>query len=115
MRAKGFTLLEALVAVGVLAAALGALALRLAHAADALRTLRHEIALVEAARNELAEALLVPVPSEERRFTRSWDGATLHVRWWAEKTALAGFVRENVEVRMEGEPPVRLFVYRALP
>ncbi len=112
---RGFTLLEALVAVGVLAAALAALALRLSNAADAMRTLRHQVRLVEAAENELARALMAPPPSEEKRLVRRRDGAALTVRWWTEKAVLDRFVRENVEVRMAGEPPVRLFVYRALP
>ena len=116
MRAEhGFTLLEALVAVGILAAALGAFALRLSSSADALRTLRHQVRLVEAAQNELARAILAPPPGEEKTGARDWDERRIHYRWWSEKTVIDRFVRENVEVRMEGEPPVRLFVYRALP
>ena len=113
MRERGFTLIEALVALAIAATALVVLSGRLGASADVQRTLALHALALDAAANQLAEQSLIPAASgEEQRGTLEAGGLNLKWRGWSEKTMLDGFVRRNVAVQAPGEPEVKLFLYQ---
>jgi len=112
----GFTLLEVLVAMAIAATALVTLMSRLGASSDVQRDLAlHALALSEAV-NRLEAQRLLPAPPNDETHGRVRVGE-VELRWHgsAEKTQLAKLVRENMEVKADDEPPVRLFLYRMLP
>ncbi len=112
---RGFTLIEALVAIGIAATALVVLMGRVGASAELQRTIANHRLALDAARNLLAEEWLRPqVSLEEKEGTIEMDGRTIHWRQWTEKTFLEGFVRFNVAVRVPGEPELSLFLYEAV-
>jgi len=113
MNARGFTLIEVLVALGIASFALVALMGRLGASADIQRSLSlHSLAL-DTAKNVLAKESLQPVvPRDDRQGDVSVGHVQLHWRTWSEKTLLNQLVRRNIEVIAAQEPAVTLFVYR---
>ncbi len=113
MRQRGFTLIEALVALGIAATALVVLLGRLGASADVQRTLADQRLALDVAANLLADEMLKPAPDgRETHGVVEAAGARLEWRRWTEKTFLDGFVRVNVAVHAPGEPDVVLFLYR---
>ncbi len=108
----GFTLIEAMAALAILALAIWAFAARLGGAADGVRTVRAVEILAGCAENALAELAFAPPPSEEKTKSYAMGDVRCEVRIWSEKTLLDRFVRVNAEARIPGEPPFSLFVYR---
>jgi len=111
---RGFTLIEALAALGIAATALVVLMGRLGSSADIQRTLSlHEIAL-DAAYNRLAEQVVNRESADDADGTI--ESGELLIRWrsWTEKTELEGFIRRNVAVKIDGEPEVSLFIYQVM-
>jgi len=53
------------------------------------------------------------VLSNEKQGDIEVSGMHLHWRTWSEKTLLDNFVRRNVAVKVENEPKLTLFMYRA--
>lgn len=110
--ARGFTLIETLVALGIVAVALVALMGRLGASADAARTLAHQRAALDVAANALARVLEQGAPpAEERHGDARMGKETVRWRVWTEKTVLDGFVRVNAAAAAPGEPEARLFLY----
>ncbi len=113
MRQRGFTLIEALVALAIAATALVVLLGRLGASAEVQRTLEDQRLALDAAANLLAGEMLRLAPDgRETSGELQLAGRRLHWRRWTEKTFLDGFVRVNVAVAVEGEPEATLFLYR---
>jgi len=112
-RQTGFTLIETLVALGIVSFALVALMGRLGASADIQRSLTLYSLAMDTARNVLAEERLDKVLDSEKQGDIEVVGVHLHWRTWSEKTMLDNFVRRNVAVKVEREPEVTLFMYRA--
>ena len=109
---RGFTLIEALAALGIAATALVVLMGRLGSSADIQHSLYvYEVAL-ESAQNKIAELSLASVNSDEQQGTMEAGDMQLQWRSWSEKTMLDGFVRLNVTVQAANEPEVTVFLYR---
>lgn len=110
---RGFTLIEAIVALGIAATALVVLIGRLGASADVQRTLSlHTLAWDEATSLLARQMLEKKTGGEERSGTVEAAGQVMHWRAWTEKTMLDGFVRRNVSVRVDGEPEVVVFLYQ---
>jgi len=113
MNARGFTLLEVLVALAIAATALVALSGRLGASAEVQRTLMRHGLMQETAIALLQKSRLSGNRFEEKQGQIESGFGTMHWRLWFEKTEIDGFMRQNVEVQLEGEPPLALFLYRA--
>jgi len=110
--ARGFTLIEVLVALAIASFALVALMGRLGASADIQRSLSLNALALDVGRNVLAEDQLHPLLSDEKQGDIEFGKVRLHWRSWSEKTLLDSFVRRNVAVKVEHEPEVTLFMYR---
>jgi len=110
---QGFTLIEALVALGIAATALVVLTGRLGASADIQRTLGLQALALDVAANQLAEQSLQPSASGDETSGRvEASGENMEWRSWSEQTMLDGFVRRNIGVRVPGEAEVTLFLYQ---
>jgi type II secretion system protein I len=110
---QGFTLIEALVALGIAATALVVLTGRLGASADVQRSLGLHALALDVAANQLAEqSLQSSISGDEQSGTTEADGISIDWRSWTEQTMLDGFVRRNIAVRVPGEPEVKLFLYQ---
>jgi len=112
-QSRGFTLIEALVALAIASLALVALMGRLGASADVQRSLSlHDLSL-DVARNILAqEQLKGRLSGDEKQGEVEAAGVQFTWRTWSEKTMLDHFVRRNVAVRVGDEPALKLFIYR---
>jgi type II secretion system protein I len=111
---QGFTLIETLVALGIAAVALSALAGRLGVSADTQRTLTAQATMLEVATNILEkQRLSAVVQLDDKEGDIKARGMNMHWKLSAEKTELKNFVRQNVMVSLAGEPPVSLFLFHA--
>ena len=111
-RQSGFTLIETLVALGIAAVALTALAGRLGISADMQRTLLVHATMLEVATNLLQEQRLKPsIDLSDRNGEVEARGMTLRWKMSTEKTVLDALVRQNVVVSAQNEPDVSLFMY----
>ncbi|MDX8388384.1 MAG: prepilin-type N-terminal cleavage/methylation domain-containing protein [Ghiorsea sp.] len=109
---KGFTLIETLVALGIAAVALTALAGRLGISADTQRSLIAHSTMLEVATNVLEEQRLNPnVVMDEKQGDVEARGMKMTWRLSIEKTMLDDFVRQNIVVSYNGEPDVALFLF----
>ena len=112
----GFTLIETLVALGIAAVALTALAGRLGVSADTQRSLIAHTTMLEVATNVLEQQRLgSTVDLAEKQGEVEARGMKLSWRLFVEKTMLDQFVRQNVVVSFSGEPDVALFLYHIKP
>jgi general secretion pathway protein I len=112
---RGFTLIEALVALMIAATALVVLMGSLGTSADIQHSLSlHDLAM-EQAQNKLTELSLQATALDEQH--GSMEVADIQLQWrsWSEKTMMDGFVRVNVSIQAPGEPDVTLFLYRTTP
>ncbi|RMH50215.1 MAG: type II secretion system protein GspI [Zetaproteobacteria bacterium] len=111
----GFTLIEVLVAMVIVATALVAMVGRLGASSDVQRTLALHTLMLDVALNRIErQRLQKTVSGDERDGTVEAGGVTLAWRLWSEKTEMDGFLRQNVAVRAPGEPELRLFLYRGV-
>ncbi|MDX8384080.1 MAG: prepilin-type N-terminal cleavage/methylation domain-containing protein [Ghiorsea sp.] len=111
-QSRGFTLIETLVALGIAAVALTALAGRLGISADTQRSLMAHTTMLEVATNVLEEQRLLPLlNTDEKQGDIEARGMAMHWKLWSEKTMLDDFVRQNVTVSMADEPDVSLFLF----
>lgn len=111
---QGFTLIETLVALGIAAVALTALAGRLGLSADTQRTLITHSTMLEVAANLLEKQRLdAAINLDDKEGDVEARDMKLHWKLTAEKTeGLDKFIRQNVVVSYAGEPDVSLFLYR---
>lgn len=110
---SGFTLIEALVALGIAATALVVLMGRLGASADVQYTLATHALALDVAANELARISLdTAATTDEKSGSIETGGLQMQWRSWTEETMLEGFVRRNVAVKAAGEPEVTLFLYQ---
>ncbi len=116
MKQQGFTLLEVMVALAIAATALVTLISRVGASADIQRDLSlHALALSTAINQLEAQRLESGLPNTDTHGEVKAGGVTLQWHGTVERTKGSGFVRENMEVTAPGEPPVKLFLYRAAP
>jgi len=109
---KGFTLIETIVALGIAAVALTALAGRLGVSADTQRSLMAHATMLEVATNILEQQRFVSsIDLSDRDGEEEARGMKLTWRLSTEKTELDKLVRQNVIVSYAGEPDVSLFMY----
>ncbi|MDQ7002603.1 MAG: prepilin-type N-terminal cleavage/methylation domain-containing protein, partial [Ghiorsea sp.] len=114
--AKGFTLIETLVALGIAAVALTALAGRLGLSADTQRSLLAHATMLEVATNVLEQQRVGATTNlAEREGEVEARGMAMKWKLSLEKTDLDLFVRQNVVVTYVGEPDVALFLYHVKP
>lgn len=119
-RERGFTLIEALIALGIAATALVILVGRLGASADIQRRLAYHAVALDVACNELARLVVGdsaarPIqPAAEQSGVVEVDGISLNWRSWTEKTMLDGFVRQNIAVSVPGEEETTLFLYQEI-
>lgn len=113
--ARGFTLIEVLTAVVIIAVALTALMGRIGASADIQYELDVQAKMLEVATTLLQEQSMAVQPlSEEKRGRIELQDAQYQWRLWSEKTAVDGFVRYNVAVSMTGQPELLLSRYKAI-
>lgn len=116
MNQQGFTLLEVLVALAIAATALVVLIGRVGASADLQRDLSLHALALEVAVNVLeGNRLKENLAASGERGEVEASGMTIKWRTTIEKASADGFVRQNVEVAVPGEPPLKLFLYRAAP
>ena len=112
---QGFTLIEALVALSIIAVSLSALGGRLGLSADTQRSLIVHSTMLEVATNLLEEQRLAPsISKDEKQGEVEVRGMHLNWRMYIEKTMLDNFVRQNVVVSHPGEPDVSLFLFHVI-
>jgi len=111
---RGFTLIEALVALGIAATALVILMGRLGASADIQRSLSLHERLLDAANNKLAEQVANRESGDDRDGVIEAGELRMTWRSWTERTELDGFIRRNVAIKMADEPEVSLFIYQDL-
>ncbi len=110
----GFTLIETLVALGIAAVALTALAGRLGLSADTQRTLTVHSTMLEVATNILEkQRRSVAINLDDQEGSVEARGMKMKWKLSTEKTDLDNFVRQNVVVSFAGEPDVSLFLFHA--
>ena len=113
---QGFTLIESLVALGIIAVALTALAGRLGISADTQRSLIVHSTMLEVATNLLEEQRLnTALITEEKQGDVEVRGMKMFWRLNVEKTMLDNFVRQNVTVSYADEPDLSLFLFHYVP
>lgn len=116
MRQRGFTLLEVTVALAIAAVALVTLMGRVGASADIQRDLAmHALALSTAVNLLEAQRLTPGLPHSETHGEVQAEHVTLQWRGSVKNTMVDGFVRQDMQVTAPGEPPVTLFLYRAVP
>jgi type II secretion system protein I len=113
---QGFTLIETLVALGIAAVALTALAGRLGLSADTQRSLLAHSTMLEVATNVLEQQRVgTSTNFAEREGEVEARGMQMTWKLSLEKTDLDQFVRQDVVVSYAGEPDVSLFLYHVKP
>ncbi|MGQ3057852.1 MAG: type II secretion system minor pseudopilin GspI [Nevskia sp.] len=100
-RARGFTLMEMLVAVGVLAIALGAIIGNAARYADSAAGLRDKSIALFVARNRMAEMELSPIWPATGRTNEDVEMGGLKWTWRTEVKATPDPNLRRVDVRVE--------------
>ncbi len=113
--ARGFTLIEALVALMIASTALVVLMGRLGASADIQQTLMMQQRAEDLAMNKLVELTMTTDSLDERSGTIEDGELQMEWRSWSEKTMLDGFHRLNVSVKAPNEPEVVVFLYRMVP
>ncbi len=112
-RNAGFTLIEVLVAMVIVATALVAMVGRLGASSDVQQGLRMQTLMLDTALNVIEQQRLrEQVRGDEEEGDLRAGGVDLRWRLWSEKTQMDGFVRQNVTVSVAHEPDLSLFLYR---
>lgn len=103
VKARGFTLVEVLVALGIIALVMPALLLVIRERADSVTHLRDQTLAQWVAANRIAEIRLRGLDALERDGTEVMGGRSWHWRFGTTETGVDGFVRVDVEVTPEDE------------
>lgn len=112
---RGFTLIEVMAAVAIVAIGLTALMGRVGASADIQYELDIHAKTLGVATALLQEQVIADKPlSEEKSGTAEVLDKRYHWRLWSEKTAVDGFVRYNIAVSTDGQPELLLFRYKAI-
>jgi general secretion pathway protein I len=118
----GFTLIEVLVAIALLALVLGAIGSLFGTTAKGVRVVDRQLPLLETAQN-----LLASLPERNALRPGTQSGATGDIRWWidvaplldraADTPASTKWMPLTVTVHVQGSdgPPVRLDTVRLVP
>jgi len=109
---RGFTLIEALVALMIASTALVVLMERLGSSADIQHSLSMHALALEQAENKMVELSIASNSMDDQSGSMDVGNTQLDWRFWSEKTMLDGFRRMNVGVTAAGEPEVTVFLYR---
>jgi len=109
---RGFTLIEALVALMIASTALVVLMGRLGSSANIQHTLSMQTLAMDSARNKLTELTVASSSLDDQQGVIDVGDMQLEWRSWSEKTMLDGFMRLNVSVKVPDEPKVVVFIYR---
>ena len=113
--ASGFTLIEVLVAMVIVATALVAMVGRLGASSDVQRTLADQTLMLDSALDLIErQRLLTKVSGDEQDGVLTRNGRTLKWKLWSEPTEMDGFLRQNVTVSLNNEPDLTLFLYHHL-
>jgi len=110
---RGFTLIEVLVALAIASVSLIALTSRMGASVAIQRGLLMQSVMLDVANNLLNKEQLKPgLKLEEQQGVVEVYGQNLSWRLWVEKTAITGFMRQNIAVKLAEQPELMLFRYR---
>ncbi len=113
--ASGFTLIEVLVAMVIVATALVAMVGRLGASSDVQRTLADQTLMLDSALDLIErQRLLDRVSGDEQDGEITRNGVRLQWKLWGEPTEMDGFFRQNVTVSLNHEPDLTLFLYHRI-
>jgi len=111
----GFTLIEVLVAMVIVATALVAMMGRLGASSDVQHTLVIQTLMLDTALDMIERQRLVNrVSGDEKDGVIASRGVDVHWRLWSEPTEMDGFLRQNLTVSVDHEPDLTLFLYRRM-
>ncbi|MDQ6964165.1 MAG: type II secretion system protein [Mariprofundales bacterium] len=109
---SGFTLIEVLVAMVIVATALVAMVGRVGASSDIQHTLVTQTLMLDTALDMIERQRLVKISGDEESGTITAHGMEMGWRLWSESTEMDGFLRQNITISMKGEPDLSLFLYR---
>ncbi len=114
VKSQGFTLIEVLAALAIAATAMVVLVGRLGASADLQRGLERH-ALMQSVALDVLERIRLQERGAPAEKEGELEAGGLQFDWklTVEDTGVEDFYRQNVEVRVEGEPPLSMSLYRS--